>query len=105
MYHVPLETRQINDLGFTCGDSIAPSYVQQLVKAPGHVAQKAELRKLNHYDNLINSHHFILACIETLGVWGDLRKEFIHEIGRNIKNETGEKRSTSYIFQNISVAV
>ena len=44
-------------------------------------------------------------AVETLGSWGDLSKKFVEDIGCRIASSTGEKRSKSYLFQSISVAV
>ena len=90
---------------FTCGDTLAPSSINQSAKEPGKVASNAETRKINHYQNLTNDYIFVPISVETLGVWGDLGMDFIKEVGRKIKDETGEKRSTSFLFQSISIAV
>ena len=42
---------------------------------------------------------------ETLGSWAPLGLKFIKEIGTRIADATGEKRSTSFLFQSIGIAV
>ena len=41
---------------------------------------------------------------ETLGSWAPLGLKFIKDIGSRIAETTGEKRSTSYLFQSIGIA-
>ena len=45
-----------------------------------------------------------VAC-ETLGSWAPAGKKFIQDIGKRIEETTGEKRSTSFLFQAISIAI
>ena len=40
-----------------------------------------------------------------MGTWGDIGIEFIQDIGKLITDQTGDKRSTSFLFQSISMAV
>ena len=40
-----------------------------------------------------------------MGAWGPSGLKFIGEIGKKIADNTGEKRSSSYLFQSISMAV
>ena len=43
--------------------------------------------------------------IETFGAWGPEGMKLIQSIGRIVAEATGEKRSTSFIFQRISMAI
>ena len=90
---------------FTCGDTLARSYVNNSSKEPGYVAKEAEERKMKTYENLVDSHHFIPIAVETMGTWGDYGKQLIKDIGSKIKEQTGEKRATSYLFQSIGIAI
>ena len=45
-----------------------------------------------------------VAC-ETLGSWAPMGLKFVKDIGKRISESTGEQRSTSYLFQAISIAV
>ena len=47
--------REDSNLGFSCKDTVAPSYVEQSSKAAGKVAEAGENRKYNTYVNLINA--------------------------------------------------
>ena len=105
MSQYPWKTGKCLLWDFTCGDSLAPSHVQQTANDPGKVASEAENRKIKHYEELQHDYHFTPICIETLGTWGHLGHALIKEIGKLIIDKTGEKRSTSYLFQVISMAV
>lgn len=45
------------------------------------------------------------VVVETFGAWGSQGLSLIKEIGRKIREVTGEKRSTFYLLQNISMAI
>jgi len=60
--------------------------------------------KSKHYKELTN-YHFVPVAIETYGAWGPQGKKLIKDIGKMIKEVTGDKRSTFYLFQSISVAI
>ena len=53
----------------------------------------------------MQTHLFTPIAIETAGVWNGQAREFIKELGKRINTVTGEVRETSYIFQQISVAI
>ena len=40
--------------------------------------------------------HFFSLGFETLGSWGQEATKFVSQIGKNIKDATGEDRSTSF---------
>ena len=84
---------------------MAPSYVESSAKSPGYVAKEGEERKFKHYENLVNDYEFILISVETFGTWGETGLKFIQEVGKLIENKTQEKRSTSFLFQAISIAI
>ena len=44
-------------------------------------------------------------AVETFGAWGPEGAKLISSIGEKIKTLTGEKRSTFFLFQSISMAV
>ena len=45
------------------------------------------------------------VAIEMLGSYGPYALNFIKDIGRRIKESTGEKRATSYLMQTIGIAI
>ena len=45
------------------------------------------------------------VAIETFGPWAPMGLKLIKEVGKKIGDLTGEKRSTSYLLQSISIAI
>ena len=89
---------------FTCRDTLAQSYVAQTSKGAGKAAELAEQRKLAHYEELSAQYIITPVATETLGSWGTRSIKFIKELGKRIIDATGEKRSTCYLFQSLSIA-
>ena len=48
---------------------------------------------------------FIPIAVETMGAWASESLKFIVQLGRRLSAQSGENRATSYIQQNISMAV
>ena len=71
----------------------------------GSAASKAEQTKRSHYDELSATYTVVPIGTETLGSWGPSGLKFVKEIGKRIEDHTGEKQSTSYLFQSISMAI
>ena len=61
-------------------------------------------REVLLYKDLTN-YYFVPVAVETFGAWGSQGLKLIKEIGRKICDVTGEKRSTFYLLQNISMAI
>ena len=57
------------------------------------------------YQCIVQAHLFTPIAIETAGVWNSQAREFITELGKGITTVTGEIKETSYIFQQVSVAI
>ena len=90
---------------FTCSDTLAPSHVAVTSTEAGKSAAQAERRKLRHYEEL--SRNFIVTpvAVETLGSWGQMGLKFIKDLGSRISDVTGDKRSTSFLFQSLGMAI
>ena len=88
---------------FIC-DTICDSYVKNSAKKAGSAAELREVQKSNHYKDLTN-YYFVPVAVETFGAWGSQGLKLIKEIGRKICDITGEKRSTFFLLQNISMAI
>ena len=63
------------------------------------------LQKCRKYASLTPSYIFAPVCIESLGAWGDNAKAFIRKIGRQVKEVSGEPRSTSFLIQRLALDV
>ena len=72
----------------------------------GKTAEWAENRKFETYGNsLSDDYYFVHIDVEKFGSWGPIGHKFIKDIGKATKAITKEPRSTSFIFQAISVAI
>ena len=66
---------------------------------------QAERKKKDKYAELAATHHFVPVAIETMGVFGKEAEAFFIELGRRIREETGEPLSFHYLLQRIAVAM
>ena len=89
----------------TCPDTLAPSHIRNSSIQAGAAASAAEGKKRAKYSALTATHDFVPVAIETLGSWGPGGLDFINEIGRRTAAVTGEKRSTAFLKQRLSMAV
>ena len=90
---------------YTCSDTLAPSHLPSTSQEAGKSALQAEKRKLSRYEGLATSGYIVLPVANaTLGSWAPMGLKFIKEVGSRIAETTGEKRSTSYLFQAIGIA-
>ena len=90
---------------YTCSDTLAISHIADTSQEAGKSAIVAEKRKLSHYKDLATSGYIVMPVAnETLGSWAPMGIKFIKDIGSRVAESTGEKRSTSYIFQSIGIA-
>ena len=90
---------------FTCRDTLCQSHVSGTSKEAGKAAKEAEVTKLNLYQELTLNYTVIPVATETMGSWGPMGLKFVREIGTRIQDQTGEPRSTHYLFQAISMAI
>ena len=86
-------------------DTYAQSHLPATATNTGHAADKSAVSKTQKYQSILQTHLFTPIAIETAGVWNSQAREFIKELGKRIITVTGEVRETSYIFQQISVAI
>ena len=90
---------------FTCCDTFASTHIKDTSKVPGSAAEKAEKAKLSKYEDIRRDYYMVPIAVETLGSWGQEGLRLIKSLGKKIQDLSGEKRSTFYLFQSISVAV
>ena len=90
---------------FTCADTLCKSYVKKASKEVGSAAAGREDKKVEKYSNLSNYFHFVPVGIETYGAYGPQGIKLVKQIGKKIQEATGEKLSTFYLFQIISMAI
>ena len=71
----------------------------------GSAAATREDKKVDKYSNLSDYYHFVPVGIETYGAYGPQDIKLVKQIGKKIQDATGEKLSTFYLFQIISMAI
>ena len=81
------------------------SYISSTSITPGTAAEKAEKAKISLYQELAKDYNSTPIALETFGSWGQQGHNLVKEIGQKLCNITGDKRSTFYLFQRISMAV
>ena len=64
-----------------------------------------ETQKSTKYTELAENYLFVPIGVETFGSWGTEGLKLIKAIGKKVIEVTGEKRSTSFISQSISMAI
>ena len=89
---------------FTCADTLCKSYVKKASTEVGSAAATREDKKVIKYSNL-SEFHFVPVGIETFGAYGPQASKLIKQIGKKIQEATGEKLSTFYLKQRISIAI
>ena len=90
---------------FTCADTLCQSYVKECSRVAGAAAEFRENVKNSHYKELAGDYCFFPIAVETFGSWGSESHKLVKEIGKKVMEETGEKRSSFYLFQSISMAI
>ena len=71
----------------------------------GAAARLAATNKTNKYSLLSTTHIFSPVAIETAGTWHHQAVELVQELGRRATIITGDSRETTYLFQQLSVAL
>ena len=84
---------------------MADSYTSLTSETPGSAAERAEKAKIALYKELTNDYLFTPIGVETFSSWGRQGHSLVKEIGQKLCEITGDKKSTFYLFQRISMAV
>ena len=90
---------------FTCRDTLAPTNISSTAQKAGSAATAAQKEKLTHYSELAKNYQIQPIAMETLGAWGAESLKFVKEIGQRISDNRGDKRSSSFLLQALSMAV
>ena len=89
----------------TVPDTFADAHVTNSAREAGAAAEHAATNKTSKYSRLTSTHIFYPVAIETAGTWHHQAVELVKEIGRRTTNITGDERETSYLFQQMSIAL
>ena len=102
---IPWKQRKCLAWEVTMSDTYAQSHLPTTATNVGHAADKSAVSKTQKYQSILQTHLLTPIAIETAGVWNSQAREFIKELGKRITTFTGEITETSYIFQQVSVAI
>ena len=86
-----------------CPDTFAQSHRSLAVHSAG--AAKAEDLKRVKYADLLSFHIFVRIAIETIRVFGIHTLSFMKSLGKRLSRHFGDPKSTSFLIQNLSIAV
>ena len=89
----------------TVPDTYTDAQVSNTAMETGAAASLAATNKTNKYSQLSTTHIFTLVAIETAGTWHHQAVELVQELGRQATIITGDSRETTYLFQQLSVAL
>merc|ERR1712074_535325 len=90
----------------TCVDTFAETHLMESATRAGAAAEKQEQLKRQKYTELSVRFRFEPLAVETIiGVLGPSSLKFVSELGNRIRQYTGERRETQWLFQRISLAV
>jgi len=89
----------------TVPDTYADAHVSKTVMETGAAASLATTNKTNKYSQLSATHIFTPVANETAGTWHHQAVELVQELERRATIITGDSRETTYLFQQLSLAV
>ena len=89
----------------TCVDTVADSYVAGCSETTGYAANRAAELKMEKYQRMTGTYHFIPTGFETFGSIGPAAEKFFGTLGKLIMRKTGEPRSLEFLKQRISLDI
>jgi len=102
---IPWKSGKCATWDITVTDTLATSNFAYSSHAAGSAAECAAEKKNNKYTELALSYSFMPIAFET---WGPVISDgvtFIDEIGHRIRNISGDSRESSFLWQQLSLAV
>ena len=89
----------------TVSDTFCQTALLSSAHSPGSAANRAEDRKIAHYQSLQSQYRFTPISMETTGAYGKLTEKFVSELGRRLRGATGDPREASWLRQRLSLAI
>ena len=90
---------------YTCRDTVCQSHIAGTSREAGKAAEEAETAKETLYSELSRDFSVVPVATETFGSWGSKGLRFIQQIGNRMATRTGDKKSTYYLLQQISMTI
>jgi hypothetical protein len=69
------------------------------------MVRKQNIKYNSKYKQLANDYWFVPVGVETFGSWGPEGHKLVKEIGKKVMEETGNKRSSFFLFQQITMVI
>ncbi|XP_055351034.1 uncharacterized protein LOC129597488 [Paramacrobiotus metropolitanus] len=101
----PWERGRMLTWDVTCVCTVALSHIVATSERAGAAAAKAEQDKVTKYQNITPDYLFSALGFETLGPNGPEGSRLLTEVGRRVRQETGEARAPEYLRQRISIEI
>jgi len=89
----------------TVPDTYAESHIGNTATKAGAAANQAAANKIAKYDEVAGTHIFYPVAVETGGNWNHWAVEVAQEIGRRATLLAGEPRESTFLFQQLSIAL
>ena len=89
----------------TVVNPLADSYIALAASTQCGVAEMAATKKIEKYANLPSGYIFQPLAFETLGAPSSSCADFLSDLGRRLKQPSGEIRSSEFLFQRVSVCL
>lgn len=89
----------------TCVSTFAASHLPRTMRSGRSAAEWAAEQKHIKYAPLKNNYLFLPFAVEVSGAWCDEARAFVREIGRRLRANGSDPRSTSYLTQRISLVI
>ena len=86
---------------FTVVDTVCATYCHTSAEEPCKTAEQTKLRKIHKYRHLTDF-YFIPIEAEPFGTHA---VQFLEDLGNKISQINGERRSKSFLFQSIGIAI
>jgi hypothetical protein len=101
---IPFQSGKSMAWDVTIPHPMSSSYLH-IAHVQSAVANSAENKKLTKYGDTLQEFNFVPIAVETVGAFGESALKIINEIGRRIKQRTGDMKSTSQLRQRVSLAI
>ena len=89
----------------TVPDTFVSTHLHLTSITPSAAADRAAINKKMKYQLLTQTHTFTPLALETTGAFNTEASKFLQHIGRRFTEATGDIKETTYLFQQVSVAI
>ncbi|GAV01564.1 hypothetical protein RvY_12255-2 [Ramazzottius varieornatus] len=87
----------------TCVDALCQTYVAGCSDKARYAAERAEGLKVVKYTNLEGRYFFSPVGFKVYGTFRPAARDLLYKIGKKMRERTGEKRSSEFLRQRVSI--